>query len=128
MGSEPILPYSSSSFSTKTDTIPHGGLGTFPLYKKLKHSKLSPSHTVGSEQEADISRENINTLVTIPHGGLGTRKRSFKPYELYLSPSHTVGSEPQITTLIKIRNINNFVNGAPFSNEVNFPKSQIMQS
>jgi len=39
-----------------------------------------------------------------------------------------VGSEPQITTLNKIRHINHFVKGAPLSNEVNFPKSEIMQS
>jgi len=39
-----------------------------------------------------------------------------------------VGLEPQIATLIKIRHINNFVKGAPLSNEVNFPKSEIMQS
>ena len=45
-----------------------------------------------------------------------------------LSPSHTVGLEPQTTTLNKIRHINNFVKGTPFSNEVNFPKSEIMQS
>jgi len=39
-----------------------------------------------------------------------------------------VGLEPQITTLTKIRHINHFVKVAPFSNEVNFPKSEIMQS
>jgi len=39
-----------------------------------------------------------------------------------------VGLEPQTTTLTKIRHINHFVKGAPFSNEVNFPKSEIMQS
>jgi len=39
-----------------------------------------------------------------------------------------VGSEPQTTTLNKIRHINHFVKVAPFSNEVNFPKSEIMQS
>jgi hypothetical protein len=44
------------------------------------------------------------------------------------SPSHAVGSEPQIATLTKIRHINHFVKVAPFLNEVNFPKSEIMQS
>jgi len=39
-----------------------------------------------------------------------------------------VGSEPQITTLNKIRHINHFVKVVPLSNEVNFPKSEIMQS
>jgi hypothetical protein len=39
-----------------------------------------------------------------------------------------VGLEPQTTTLTKIRHINNFVKRAPLSNEVNFPKSEIMQS
>ncbi len=44
------------------------------------------------------------------------------------SPSHPVGSELQTTTLTKIRHINHFVKVAPFSNEVNFPKSEVMQS
>ena len=66
----------------------------------------SPSHTVGSEPEG---------------------KAAFYKVEVE-SPSHTVGSEPQITTLTKIRHINHFVKGAPLSNEVNFPKSEIMQS
>jgi len=39
-----------------------------------------------------------------------------------------VGFEPQTTTLTKIRHINHFVKVEPFSNEVNFPKSEIMQS
>jgi len=39
-----------------------------------------------------------------------------------------VGSEPQTTTLNKIRHINHFVKVAPLSSEVNFPKSEIMQS
>ncbi len=66
--------------------------------------------------------------VSIPHGGLGTRFISYDYTADEESPSHTVGSEPQITTLIKIRHINHFVKVAPFSNEVNFPKSEIMQS
>ena len=66
----------------------------------------SPSHTVGSELQ----------------GGFTLREL------IKRSPSHTVGSEPQITTLTKIRHINHFVKVAPFSNEVNFPKSEIMQS
>ncbi len=48
--------------------------------------------------------------------------------EKVMSPSHPVGSEPQITTLTKIRHINHFVKVAPFPSEVNFPKSEIMQS
>ena len=67
---------------------------------------MSPSHTVGSE----------HFLIDI-----AARGRS-------MSPSHTVGSEPQIATLTKIRHINHFVKVAPFSNEVNFPKSEVMQS
>jgi len=39
-----------------------------------------------------------------------------------------VGLKPQTTASTKIRNINHFVNVAPFSNEVNFPKSEVMQS
>jgi len=39
-----------------------------------------------------------------------------------------VGLEPQTTTFTKIRNINHFVKRVPLSNEVNFPKSEIMQS
>jgi len=39
-----------------------------------------------------------------------------------------VGLEPQTTTLNKIRHINHFVKVVPLSNEVNFPKSEIMQS
>ena len=38
------------------------------------------------------------------------------------SPSHTVGLEPQLTTLIKIRQINNFIKGVPLANEGYFPK------
>ena len=52
----------------------------------------------------------------------------YSEFQVEKSPSHTVGSEPQTTTLNKIRHINNFVKGAPLSNEVNFPKSEIMQS
>ena len=68
--------------------------------------------------------------VTIPHGGLRTIITFPYPnkQEQAQSPSHTVGLEPQTTTLNKIRHINNFVKGTPFSNEVNFPKSEIMQS
>jgi len=66
---------------------------------------------------------------SIPHGGLRTLKDG-RVINLWKkkSPSHTVGLEPQTTTLTKIRHINNFVKGAPLSNEVNFPKSEIMQS
>ena len=66
--------------------------------------------------------------VTIPHGGLRTMDRDRTCVYESKSPSHTVGSEPQTTTLNKVRHINNFVKGAPFSNEVNFPKSEIVQS
>jgi hypothetical protein len=81
---------------------------------------MSPSHTVGLELRY------VECFVAIPHGGLGTIARQEK-LEIE-SPSHTVGLEPQTTTLTKIRHINHFVKGAPFSNEVNFPKSEIMQS
>jgi hypothetical protein len=96
--------------------IPHGGLGTqlCPMFLR-KIFIRSPSHTVGLEQQAATK--------TIPHGGW---KLSYV-FE-GMSPSHTVGLEPQTTTLTKIRHINHFVKGAPFSNEVNFPKSEIMQS
>ena len=111
-------------------TIPHGGLGTMSgadtshKTKSCHHptrwarnsifgrgmnpyaTKMSPSHTVGSEQR-----------------GVQLTLRVF-----HTSPSHTVGSEPQITTLNKIRHINHFVKVVPLSNEVNFPKSEIMQS
>jgi len=33
-----------------------------------------------------------------------------------------VGLEPQLTTLIKIRQINNFIKGVPLANEGYFPK------
>ena len=89
----------------------------------------SPSHTVGLEllNRTNYRKENS---VTIPHGGLRTtqtQQENLKGGEV-MSPSHTVGLEPQTTTLNKIRHINHFVKGTPFSNEVNFPKSEIMQS
>ena len=67
----------------------------------------SPSHTVGLEH------------YYIEAGHLRA---------IQVSPSHTVGLEPQTTTLTKIRHINHSVKVVPLSNEVNFPKSEIMQS
>ena len=88
----------------------------------------SPSHTVGLERDPS-AKKFYPIYVAIPHGGLRT---SFLKVSLNQSvsssPSHTVGLEPQITTLAKIRHINHFVKRAPFSNEVNFPKSEVMQS
>ena len=89
-------------------SIPHGGLGTLSTVRHW------------------LDRGIIN--VSIPHGGLGTPNKQEQPRQSQESPSHTVGSEPQITTLTKIRHINHFVKVAPLSNEVNFPKSEIMQS
>ena len=112
----------------------------------------SPSHTVGLERTLEkIAEEGVlashhptrwarnkqnptqegfklSVLVTIPHGGLGTQGGEVMKQNQQGSPSHTVGSEPQITTLNKIRHINHFVKVVPLSNEVNFPKSEIMQS
>ena len=88
--------------------IPHGGLRTRGRGSRDSGRDLSPSHTVGLERIHFINDELV--------------------VDVNKSPSHTVGLEPQITTLTKIRHINNFVKGAPFSNEVNFPKSEIMQS
>ena len=56
--------------------------------------------------ESVISSLSVKRSLSTPYGALGT----------------------QTTTLIKIRHINNFVKRAPLSNEVNFPKSEIMQS
>jgi len=67
---------------------------------------LSSSHPVGLEQE----REKEVDMAMI------------------WSSSHPVGLEPQITTSTKIRHINHFVKRTLLSNEVNFPKSEIMQS
>ncbi len=67
---------------------------------------MSPSHTVGLEPQLGFFNYSSERV----------------------SPSHTVGLEPQTTTLTKIIHINHFVKVAPFSNEVNFPKSEIMQS
>ncbi len=89
---------------------------------------LSPSHTVGSEP---VLKHYLNIKNKRLHPTRWARNKALKPLLgkfATMSPSHTVGSEPQITTLIKIRHINHFVKGAPFSNEVNFPKSEIMQS
>ncbi len=95
----------------------------------LSQMRWSPSHTVGLEPII-LSHLQYCKMVSIPHGGLRTHHNiSEKSQQARTrSPSHTVGLEPQITTLNKIRHINHFVKGAPFSNEVNFPKSEIMQS
>jgi hypothetical protein len=53
--------------------------------------------------------------LSTPHGALGLS-----------TPHGALGT--QTTTLTKIRHINNFVKRVPLSNEVNFPKSEIMQS
>jgi len=74
-------------------------------------------------------RSKIGNLLSTPHGALGTHQH--KPLEAskeLLSTPHGALGTPQIATLTKIRHINHFVNRAPFSNEVNFPKSEIMQS
>ena len=112
----------------QTVAIPHGGLGTqMDTRNTRKTQNKSPSHTVGSEliyAKATPRKKDV----TIPHGGLGTEGSGQTRKFPQMSPSHTVGSEPQITTLTKIRHINHFVKVAPLSNEVNFPKSEIMQS
>ena len=141
-------PHGNTSFHV---TIPHGGLGTgacrarargvpnchhptrwarnFCHYKKHCEYYRSPSHTVGSERLRGTQNISVLRAVTIPHGGLRTKQKAKEVImELRRSPSHTVGSEPQITISTKIRHINHFVKVAPFSNEVNFPKSEIMQS
>jgi hypothetical protein len=97
------------SVEQKVSFIPHGGLRTMRVvYDWFGKESLfrSPSHTVGLEHGFPGSKLSINLK----------------------SPSHTVGLELQTTTLTKIRHINHFVKRAPLSNEVNFPKSEIMQS
>ncbi len=111
-----------------TVAIPPSGLGTVITNKFLLVFLLSPSHPVGSEH---ILEQKINSHPSSRHPTQWAR--NFIMYRRLLnslaeSPSHPVGSEPQTTTLTKIRHINHFVKGAPFSNEVNFPKSEIMQS
>jgi hypothetical protein len=92
---------------------------------------LSPSHTVGSELLFKVS-PMCRQHCLHPNGGPQQTLQGFSQCRQHChptrSPSHTVGLEPQTTTLTKIRHINHFVKGAPFSNEVNFPKSEIMQS
>jgi hypothetical protein len=92
-------------------TIPHSGLGTTKLTTSQdKHQRLHPTRWARNKR---LSKEVITRCVNAIQDQ---------------SPSHTVGSEPQTTTLTKIRHINHFVKRAPLSNEVNFPKSEIMQS
>jgi hypothetical protein len=130
-----------------TVAIPHGGLGThfprLPRTQKLfyAHNMLCRHPTrwawnceISNAPKQEQALRQGRTTVSIPHGGLGTtfpyapKNRRTSSQKLRPSPSHTVGLEPQTTTLTKIRHINHFVKGAPFSNEVNFPKSEIMQS
>ena len=91
----------------------------------------TPHGTLGTncaEEELEEAREWLST----PHGTLGTlEQRGLRTgYSNFLKyfQLHTVHQEPQTTTLTKTRHINNFVKRVPLSNEVNFPKSEIMQS
>ena len=99
-------------------TIPHGGLRTGMILRFWAGFCLkSPSHTVGSEPTQKSSKKP-NPISHHPTRW-AQNLRKFGLGALYSeSPSHTVGSEPQITTLTKIRHINNFVKKAPLSNEV----------
>jgi hypothetical protein len=111
-------------------SIPHGGLRTDLLCNVSMQGK--PVSIPHGGLRTSQTRHSRNDLVSIPHGGLRTPKQEregIQPKESFtLSPSHTVGLERQTTTLTKIRHINHFVKRAPLSNEVNFPKSEIMQS
>ncbi len=90
--------------------------------------KSSPSHTVGLELNLLWVYKQVQRLSPSHTVGLELNLLWVYKQVQRLSPSHTVGLEPQTTTLIKIRHINHFVKVAPFSNEVNFPKSEVMQS
>ena len=90
----------------------------------------SPSHTVGLKLIYGVPGSG-KTYYASPSHTVGSEQRPSNAYVRYyamLSSSHPVGLEPQITTSTKIRHINHFVKVAPFSNEVNFLKSKIMQS
>ncbi len=111
-------------------SIPHGGLGTNKVLNHLLVLLMLvsiPHGGLGTKKKSLYAC--FLSIVSIPHGGLGTIIAfDFVTFLIFLSPSHTVGSEPQTTTLNKIRHNNHFVKVAPFSNEVNFPKSEVMQS
>ena len=85
-------------------------------------------HTVHQELSDGSSKITQASSLSTPHGTLGTSFSNSPTRSHVLFQLHTVHQEPQTTTLTKIRHINNFVKGVPLSNEVNFPKSEIMQS
>ena len=142
-----------SGGAEKMLSTPHGTLGT----KKLVWATIRQStpinfqlHTVHQELVRLVNGKlkpvafnstryirNANYYVvelqrsfrlSTPHGTLGTGTEYISNCNSAVFQLHTVHQEPQTTTLTKIRHINNFVKGVPLSNEVNFPKSEIMQS
>ena len=133
-------------------STPHGALGTQDVYTlRIEQPVITfQLHTVHQEQNIwiigygldyifqlhTVHQEHKTILIyswwlmrlSTPHGALGTREGQSLLVVKEVFQLHTVHQEPQIATLIKIRHINNFVKRAPISNEVNFPKSEIMQS
>jgi len=93
--------------------------------------KTSSSHTVGSKNRTPPASIYADLeIVRSPSHAVGLEQGFWGKLiaMAFMSPSHTVGLERQTTTLNKIGHINHFVKVAPFLNEVNFPKSEIMQS
>ena len=111
-----------------TVAIPRGGLGTGTDKHLNNPYHKSPSHAVGLEPTGKEKGDYTAIGRHPTRWAWNSFTVIFEDAQNDMSPSHTVGLEPQITTLTKIRHINHFVKGAPFSNEVNFPKSEIMQS
>ena len=142
-GRERSYSYKESFNSTRYIRNPH--IYTYQLYagtpfnstRYIRNSGCGEARPKGSKpfnSTRYIRNTEVNTwtkstrYLSTPHGTLGTKVKAIafphrKDFQL-----HTVHQEPQTTTLTKIRHINHFVNRAPLSNEVNFPKSEIMQS
>ena len=114
VGSE-LLGIFSIKACRKQVTIPHSGLGTAQHYNKAFNSlDVSSSHTVGLEPMIHAIQRIYYEESPSHAVGLEQLNLSVFPHiYTYQSPSHTVGLEPQITTLTKIRHINNFVKRAP---------------
>ena len=113
-----------------TLSTPHGTLGTLEHTEKaqIKHGHAFNSTRYIRNPYDPITfylyQDTFNSTRYIRN----TNIYRIKPYSAVNFQLHTVHQEPQTTTLTKIRHINPFVKGAPLSNEVNFPKSEIMQS
>ena len=110
-------------------STPHGALGTKTIAKGFINAFCFQLHTVHQERGGTSPKEVLNHLTFNSTRCIRNAVSALKSaIEALIFQLHTVHQEPQIATLTKIRHINNFVKRAPLSNEVNFPKSEIMQS